>query len=192
MVAIVRRFARVARRVIRGGDPPVYVAGEGCDLRRATIINYNGDSGRVVFAARVKVLGEIEVFEHGRIAVGAGTFFGRSKIFCADSIDIGEGCWIADHVFIMDSDLHPLSARRRVADALTYIDSASLDHYTGIPHEPVKIGRGVWIGAGAIILKGVTLGEGCIVGAGSVVTHDVPDYVVVAGNPARSIAIAPE
>lgn len=44
-----------------------------------------------------------------------------------------------------------------------------------------------WIGAGAIILKGVTIGKGSIVGAGSVVTHSVPQNVIVAGNPARII-----
>lgn len=186
----IRRFIGIARKLIRGGDPPSCVAGASCDLRRATIINYNGDPRRIVFGERVKVLGEIEVFQNGRISIGAGTFFGRSKIFCADSIDVGEGCWIADHVFIMDSDLHPLSASRRIADAFSFTDAAALDHYTDIVHKAIKIGRGSWIGVGAIVLKGVTLGEGCIVGAGSVVTEDVPDYVIVAGNPARSIGTA--
>jgi acetyltransferase-like isoleucine patch superfamily enzyme len=41
------------------------------------------------------------------------------------------------------------------------------------------------IGAGAVILPGITIGEGSMVGAGSVVTHNVPDYVTVVGNPAR-------
>lgn len=51
----------------------------------------------------------------------------------------------------------------------------------------VIIGNDVWIGAGSIIMNGVTIGEGAIVGAGSVVTRDVPPYTVVAGNPARMI-----
>ncbi len=42
-----------------------------------------------------------------------------------------------------------------------------------------------WIGAGAIILPGITIGKGAIVGAGSVVTKDVPSFVIVAGNPAK-------
>jgi len=49
----------------------------------------------------------------------------------------------------------------------------------------IKIGDDVWIGAGAIILPGVTIGEGAIIGAGAVVTKDVPPFAVVAGNPAR-------
>lgn len=50
--------------------------------------------------------------------------------------------------------------------------------------KPITIKRGVWIGAGAIVLPGVTVGEHSIVGAGAVVTKDVPDGVIVAGNPA--------
>lgn len=53
--------------------------------------------------------------------------------------------------------------------------------------KPVRIEDGAWIGAGAIILPGVTIGIQSIVGAGSVVTRDVPDGCVVAGNPARVI-----
>ena len=52
---------------------------------------------------------------------------------------------------------------------------------------PVTIGHSVWIGGSATILPGVTIGDGVTIGAGSVVTHDVPPYTVVAGNPARII-----
>jgi maltose O-acetyltransferase len=53
--------------------------------------------------------------------------------------------------------------------------------------KPVTIGNDVWIGGMAVICPGVTIGNGVVVGAGSVVTKDVPDYVVVAGNPAKII-----
>jgi chloramphenicol O-acetyltransferase type B len=52
----------------------------------------------------------------------------------------------------------------------------------------VVVGDDVWIGYGAVILSGVTIGEGSIVASGSVVTKDVPPYMIVGGNPARSIA----
>ncbi|ENY61188.1 acetyltransferase, putative [Entamoeba histolytica HM-1:IMSS-A] len=52
---------------------------------------------------------------------------------------------------------------------------------------PIVIKDGAWIGAGATILPGITIGENSVVGAASVVTHDVPDNTVVAGNPARII-----
>lgn len=50
---------------------------------------------------------------------------------------------------------------------------------------PVRIGRNCWIGAGAIILPGVTIGDDTVVGAGSVVTRDLPEGVVAVGNPCR-------
>jgi len=53
--------------------------------------------------------------------------------------------------------------------------------------KPIRIGRQVWIGGGAIICPGVTIGDGVVIGAGAVVTKDVPDNVFVAGNPARVI-----
>jgi len=51
----------------------------------------------------------------------------------------------------------------------------------------IRIGNDVWIGGGAIILPGVCVGDNVVVGAGSVVTKDIPDNVVVGGNPARII-----
>lgn len=53
--------------------------------------------------------------------------------------------------------------------------------------EPVTIGDSVWIGGGTTILPGVTIGTNVVIGAGSVVTKDLPDNVVAAGNPARII-----
>lgn len=50
---------------------------------------------------------------------------------------------------------------------------------------PVNIGRCCWIGAGAIILPGVTIGDNTVIGAGSVVTKDIPANVVAVGNPCR-------
>ena len=52
---------------------------------------------------------------------------------------------------------------------------------------PVHIGKNCWIGAGAIILPGVTIGDQVVVGAGSVVTKDLPSNVVAVGNPCRVV-----
>lgn len=53
--------------------------------------------------------------------------------------------------------------------------------------KPIKIGKNVWIGAGATILPGVTIGDNSVVGAASVVTKDVEPDTIVAGNPAKII-----
>ena len=51
--------------------------------------------------------------------------------------------------------------------------------------KPIHIGQNVWIGAGAIILPGVTIGDNSVIAAGSVVTKDVPENSVFGGNPAK-------
>ena len=52
-------------------------------------------------------------------------------------------------------------------------------------NKDVHIGRRVWIGAGVIVLPGVTIGDNSVIGAGSVVTRDIPENVVAVGNPCR-------
>jgi acetyltransferase-like isoleucine patch superfamily enzyme len=64
-------------------------------------------------------------------------------------------------------------------------NSALLAHCPVKGAQPVSIGNFVYIGWGALILPGVTIGDCCIIGAGSVVTRDVPENSIVAGNPAK-------
>jgi acetyltransferase-like isoleucine patch superfamily enzyme len=52
---------------------------------------------------------------------------------------------------------------------------------------PVRIGTGTWLGAGVVVLDGVQIGKGCIIGAGSLVTRDLPDYVIAFGTPAQIV-----
>ena len=50
---------------------------------------------------------------------------------------------------------------------------------------PIHIGKGCWLGAGVVVVPGVTIGDWSIIGAGSVVTRDIPANVLAAGNPCR-------
>lgn len=97
-----------------------------------------------------------------------------------NKITIGERVLIAPDVKIYTA-VHPVSAKER------YYDIGGGNAYICTSSKPVDIGDDVWIGGGAIVLPGVTIGSNVIVGAGSVVTKDVPNNVIVAGNPAKII-----
>lgn len=114
----------------------------------------------------------IEVFPGGVLTLGSGYINSDSVISCINSITIGDGSAIARGVFIYDSDHH------KIIDGQGNLKN---------PSAPITIGKNVWIGVGAIILKGVTIGDGAVIAAGSVVTSDVPSRCIAAGNPARVI-----
>jgi acetyltransferase-like isoleucine patch superfamily enzyme len=103
-----------------------------------------------------------------RLSLGSGYSSGNLTLSCFSSISIGDGVAIAENVLIRDSDTHELSGSRGTT-------------------LPIVIGNHVWIGVGAIILKGVAIGDGAVIGAGSVVTKDVPPGLLVAGSPARPV-----
>lgn len=96
------------------------------------------------------------------------------SIQCAGKVSIGNDTLIASDVFITDYN-HGIEPDNR-----SYRENPLTISF-------VKIGDGVWIGNNVIILPGVTIGDKAIIGAGSVVTHDVPEYTISAGNPARII-----
>ena len=156
------------------------------------IYNHPNNPGAIILREGVFIDGILEVYNNGFLTIDNYTFFGNSRIYCANKISIGKGCWIADHVFIMDSNLHPISAKRRLQDGIDLSKGIFPDVYCDIPNAPVTIKDTVWIGVNSVITKGVTIGEGAIIGAGSVVKKDIPPWTIVAGNPARVIREIPE
>ena len=105
----------------------------------------------------------------GRIRIGDRVFVNSgSVVISVKSITIGDDVALANEVYVMDSNSHGVEGRAHV-------------------EAPVHIGDGTWVGARAIILPGVTIGKRVVVAAGAVVTRDVPDDVLVAGNPARVV-----
>jgi len=93
------------------------------------------------------------------------------RISSASGITLGDSCMMASSVYITDSDWHG------IYDRLDYIGASS----------PVTIGNNVWLGDSSIVCKGVSIGDNSIIGAGSVVTRDIPENVIAAGNPAKVI-----
>ena len=97
---------------------------------------------------------------------------------------IGRYCSIANDVHYFGAN-HPIT--RVSTSAYFYNKRMGLD-VEDVPRSKLVIGNDVWIGYGVLITMNCKMiGNGAIVGAGAVVTHDVPPYAVVAGNPARII-----
>jgi acetyltransferase-like isoleucine patch superfamily enzyme len=103
----------------------------------------------------------------GRIRIGDRVFINSGAVvFSVLEVTIGDDVALANEAYLMDSDSHGIEGRP-------------------VKEAPVRIGNGSWVGARAIVLPGVTIGERCVIAAGSVVSKDVPDRTLVAGNPAR-------
>ena len=112
-------------------------------------------------------------------AFGKNTYWGNNcyanfNLTLVDDGDIifGDNVMIAPNVVITATG-HPVHPQLRKKTAQFSI--------------PVRIGNNVWIGAGAIILPGVSIGDNSVIGAGSVVTKDIPADCVAVGNPCRVI-----
>lgn len=81
---------------------------------------------------------------------------------------------------------HPSFYSSRLQAGTTFVkNNNGIDNETELQH--TKVGNDVWIGAGCIILDGMTIGDGAIIAAGAVVTKDVPPYAIVGGVPAKII-----
>lgn len=106
------------------------------------------------------------------LTIGNNVGISNAELVVKNGITIEDDVMIGGGVKIYDSDFHPLSFEKRKK---TPNDGKSI---------PIIIKRGAFIGAHAIILKGVTVGQHSVVGAGSVVTKNIPDNEIWAGNPA--------
>ena len=135
----------------------------------------------------------------------------REKLLKKMFAEIGAGCNIEPPLYTNMGGHHVHIGKNIYANfGLTLVDNTHIyvgDHTMFGPHVtvataghpiepglrekgyqfnmPVRIGKNCWIGAGAVILPGVTIGDNVVIGAGSVVTKDIPDNVVAVGNPCR-------
>jgi maltose O-acetyltransferase len=137
-------------------------------------------------AERRRILGEL-------FGAGGHTVWMQPPFFCdyGTNIELGERVYFNFNCVVLDvcpvrigsfsffgpavqiyTPLHPLDAELRRRQEFG---------------KPVEIGSDVWVGGGALILPGVRIGSRTVIGAGSVVTRDIPDGVLAAGNPCRVI-----
>jgi len=115
----------------------------------------------------------------------------------------GDQVYIGDNVRLVDTLLNVIGAEIHIEDEAFFGHRVMLltgthdyhifgvDRQHAISGKPICIGRGAWIGSGAIVLGGVCVGAGAVVAAGSVVIHDVPPFTVAAGVPARVVKNIP-
>lgn len=119
-------------------------------------------NGNFVFSSGCR----LGVMKNAQLKIGSGYCNYDTKIYCFENIEIGDDVIISENVIIRDSDNHSIGKKVSA---------------------PIKIGNHVWIGMGAMILKGVNIGDGSVIAAGAVVTGDVPSGSLVAGVPAKVI-----
>jgi acetyltransferase-like isoleucine patch superfamily enzyme len=113
-------------------------------------------------------------YHYSNLQVGSDCYFGREVFLdLADKIIVEDKVTISMRVMLLT---HTHAGKSPLSES----------HLTP-SYSPILLKQGCYLGAGAIILPGITIGEEAIVGAGAVVTRDVPAYVVVAGSPARTI-----
>ena len=134
---------------------------------------------------RVYTWTQFNVDPQGRIEVGDDSVLVGAVFMCSNLVTIGKRVVISYHVTIADSDFHPIRVEDRKLDAIANAPGGDLTTRPPLKTAPVRIDDDVWIGIGAIILKGVHVGKGARVDAGSVVARDVPAGAHVGGNPAR-------
>ena len=112
------------------------------------------------------------------VVIGDRCLIGRgSSIVGHFSVRIGDDVYTGPNVYITDQN-----------HGLDLVDQP-IGTQPPAPERPVSIGDGSWLGAGVVVLPGVTIGRGVAVGAGSVVTTDLPDHAVAVGSPARVVRL---
>lgn len=120
----------------------------------------------------------LKMSEKATLRIGDRVNIGyHNSISVAKSVQIGDDTLFAPDVRVFDNPTHPISPGARLRHEAFSLEDA----------RPIVIGRNVWVGTGAMIMRGVNIGDGAIIAAMSVVTRDVPPATLAGGTPARVI-----
>lgn len=120
---------------------------------------------------------KLTLWVDGELTIGDNVGISSTAIICQEKITIGNNVTIGGNTVIYDTDFHSLDHNIR----------GTVNDRKNTNRKPVQLDDNVFIGAHTTILKGVTIGKNSIVGACSVVTKNIPENEIWAGNPARFI-----
>lgn len=138
------------------------------------------------FRERTRISDTALLYHPEKIVIGDNVFVGHYNILDGvGGITIGEGCQFAAYVGIFTHSSH--IAIRLYGD---HYQEVPEDEKKGYRLAPVRLGRYVYVGAGARVFSGVSIGDGAVLYAGAYVSADVEPFQIVAGNPARPIGDA--
>ncbi|MEY2988034.1 MAG: hypothetical protein RJB13_1555 [Pseudomonadota bacterium] len=177
--------------------------GENVRIQNARTIQIYSDEARIEIGNHSIVFenARLEVVGKGVVRIGECAVLGDCRISAREKISIGHRALLSWNVFLQDYDSHPTLpeiraeqvkriCRRfypRLSNTAPQENEDVLQRWMP-PSAPIVIGDDVWIGSGAIVLKGAQIGHGSIVASGAVVTAGIyPDRCILAGNPARVI-----
>ena len=155
-----KNFTAMGRPGINRKRGSAIILGDHVTICSSGMANPVAEGGRCRLAT---LSPDAKIILHDRVGIS-------STIICAAThVEIGEGTIIGGGVLIMDTDFHP-----RNSDGTWGSDAEAVS-------APVIIGKNCFIGARAIILKGVSIGDGASIGANSVITKDIPAGATVVG-----------
>jgi acetyltransferase-like isoleucine patch superfamily enzyme len=133
------------------------------------------------FRKYTRISSSVSIMNRKALSIGDDVWVWHHSILDAtEGLVIEKGCQIGAWVGIFTHGSE--SAIRLLGEQFVHIPNLERGGYT---RGAVKIGAFTFIGAGSVVLPGVTIGKGCLVGTGALVTRDVPDYSIVVGAPAK-------
>lgn len=158
---------------------------------RVQLLNAVGASEWLPMAARLELYRRLGVAVGKDTIVLPGITFGQSiaegHVVVGERCYLNRGCWFdpGDARIVLGN--HVVLASRVMLSAASHQLGSHERRATGATAEDIVIGDGCWIGAGSVVLPGVSVAPGCVVGAGAVVTRSTEPDGVYAGVPARRL-----
>lgn len=142
----------------------------------ARIYNLQNSKKAISIGENCIIAGEIFAYAHGgNVRIGDWSYVGRgSRIWSAESIEIGDRVQISHNVNILDANGHPLDPEKRYQHFRAIHSKGHPKDLKEMKSRPIKICDDAWIGFNVIIFGGVTIGERAIIGAGSIIRENVP------------------